>query len=89
MQNTHLSHQRMVHKLDKFGIKLCLSLYFSLPAKFKLVQSRIFAPIRAHWGGSTTLIKVKQNGTSKKLLYWCGTYYLEVPRIVKSRVLTS
>ena len=33
--------------LNKFTIKWCLSSYFSLPAKLLLIQSRIFAPIRA------------------------------------------
>ena len=49
----HISHQRMLQKLDKSGIKVCLSSYFSLPAKFQHIQSGIFAPIRAHRGGST------------------------------------
>ena len=56
MQDTHYSHQRMLHKLDKSGIKWCLSSYFSLSAKLQLIQSEIFAPIRAHWGCSTTMI---------------------------------
>ena len=34
----------MLQKLDKFGVKWCLSSYFSLPAKFQLIQSGIFAP---------------------------------------------
>ena len=51
----HISHQRILQKLDKSGVKWCLSSYFSVPAKFQLIQSGVFAPIRAHRGGSTAL----------------------------------
>ena len=56
----HIYHQRMLQKLDKSGVKWCLSSYFSLPAKFQLVQSGIFGPMRVHRGGSTTLIQSSQ-----------------------------
>ena len=46
MQTSHQSSQ-MKQVLNKFRIKWCLSSYFSLPAKLLLIQSGIFAPIRA------------------------------------------
>ena len=52
----HISHQSMLQKLDKFGIKWCLLSYFSLPTKFQLIQSGVLAPIRAHRGGLTKLV---------------------------------
>ena len=52
----HMSHLRMLQKFEKSGIKWCLSSHFSLPAKFQLIQSGIFAPIIAHRGGAIALI---------------------------------
>ena len=37
----------MKEVLNKFRIKWSLSSYFALPAKILLIQSRIFAPVRA------------------------------------------
>ena len=54
----------MLQKLDKSGIKWCISSYFSLPAIFQLVQSGIFAPISAHRGGSTTLVLIWHDDNS-------------------------
>ena len=62
----HISHQKMLQKSDKSGIKQCLSFYFSLPAKFQLIQSGIFAPIRAQRGGSTTLTPARAKGQGRK-----------------------
>ena len=41
-------------------------------------------------GGSYTLsVLCHGNRAQMNKIYGCGTYYCEVPRIVKSRVLTS
>ena len=64
----HISHPRMLQKLDKPGIKWSLLPYFCLPAKFQLIQSGIFTPVRAHRGGSTTLIMSTQQQTNSETL---------------------
>ena len=82
----------MLQKLDKSGIKWCLSSNFSLPAKFRLIQTRIFTPIRAHRDCSITfyitLCKANwSNGMIQScptvipwICVWCnficGTFYI-------------
>ena len=66
----------MLQELDKTGVKWCLSSNFSFPAKFQLIQSGIFGPIRAHRGGSTTLWTVDNLGRLWIVWlnygWWCG-----------------
>ena len=51
-----ISHHRTKQVLNKFRIKWCLSSYFSLPTKLLLIQSGIFAPIRAPPGRFDNII---------------------------------
>ena len=51
-----ISHHRMKQVLNKFRTKWCLSSYFSLPVKLLLIQSGIFAPIRAPPGRFNNIV---------------------------------
>ena len=53
------SHHRMKQVLNKFRIKWRLSSYFSLPGKLLLIQSGIFAPIRAPPGRFNNIVLIQ------------------------------